>query len=400
MHKLSRKLLLGLAGIVTLLFVIAVATGFVVYKPWGVADSEREKYDQIVARNRHRNDLIEQLAEIPHPAFSLNTREVEFDRLQPNQPVVEVVSVFNPGSKELHVTLPNDPTNQSDQASDLKVTMDRETLPPGEYTQLRIEWTATEPLNRPTRQVRLRSNDPLNELVIVTVTGRLAQPIVTPSEVALGRTDAFEAIEQELVVCSERWDDFEVTRLDGEADGLQWNTEPLSISDHRIAEMNPRSAKLIRFSMIAPGHGEITDTFQCEIKSKSETTEQIARAEIPVTGRVKPPITFNSPALDRRSGLDFGIVHHDQSKTHHVSVRVRDAGKRELIVLRSSPEQIQTEIKSGREGTYRLSLSIPEGSEPVIFNRGNLQGFVEVGDPNEPTFSSWFPIRGAIVEIH
>ena len=35
----------------------------------------------------------------------------------------------------------------------------------------------------------------------------------------------------------------------------------------------------------------------------------------------------------------------------------------------------------------------------VVFNADSKHGYVHVGDPNDETFSNWFPVVGAVVSI-
>ena len=64
------------------------------------------------------------------------------------------------------------------------------------------------------------------------------------------------------------------------------------------------------------------------------------------------------------------------------------------------PKLLQTKLDpSGREGFYKLTLTVPQGVDTESFNREDQRGYVQIGDPKDPRFQNWFPLYGATVKL-
>ena len=122
---------------------------------------------------------------------------------------------------------------------------------------------------------------------------------------------------------------------------------------------------------------------------------------VKANGRVRSPINFYSPDIHMHRGMEIGVLHNDQRHDFHLTVRDRGTGERQIEVLDVEPKWLETKLTTTRrDREYRLTFSVPEGSDPLVFNRDNFHGYVKVGDRDDPDYSNWFPVYGAVVSLN
>ena len=120
--------------------------------------------------------------------------------------------------------------------------------------------------------------------------------------------------------------------------------------------------------------------------------------EIKLAGRVRTPISFSDPDLDDKKGLDLGLMVRGTEHRKSVIVRLRGNSDRKLAVLDVMPKQMKAELEATTQpGVYKLTLITPADASPVLFNRSNSHGYVQVGDPEDKKLMNWMPIMGAII---
>lgn len=393
MPPLSRTLLRGLGGIAASLALLLCITSAVDYRPWGVHESQLQHYDELVAKIDQKKQLKQTIKHTARPICTVDDPFANFGYLHPGKVATRQVQIRNRGSERLEIEIASKPK------STITAQLSSRIVPPKQTATLTLSWNVGAELERESDHLTLRTNDELNQFVEIQMAGKLSDPAVCPEAVSFGRMDAFSDVETEFIVYSQRWKELVVEDATANLQVLHWTAEPLSPNEFVGANPSALTAQRIRVWTQSPGHGEINSELKVTLSSPASPTEKIHRT-IGLQGKVKPAITFNSPLLDRRSGLDFGIVSTNQEKSLHISVRVRNADGRKIEVLDVKPASLKASLAAARNGTHRLTLNIPKGSKPEVFNLTSHQGYVSVGDPNDTTFSSWFPIQGAIVQLH
>ena len=111
-----------------------------------------------------------------------------------------------------------------------------------------------------------------------------------------------------------------------------------------------------------------------------------------VTDTVEPTLANGEP---------FGTLVAGKAHRFNLVVRARGAGERKIEVLDVQPPELRASlVPMPTEGSYRLTLEVPEDCPMVVFNTHQKHGYVHVGDPRDKdNFSNWFPVNGAVVEL-
>ena len=139
--------------------------------------------------------------------------------------------------------------------------------------------------------------------------------------------------------------------------------------------------------------------FSIPVQLQATVGDQTVTLNSKITGLVRSPISFKSPKISNTQGLDIGTQNSGKRIEEFVAVKLRGHEGRKLAVLDFEPKQLQVTMKKLKtSGAYQLTIAVPANCPDVIFNRADQRGFVSVGDPDDPDFSSWFPLYGAIVD--
>ena len=127
---------------------------------------------------------------------------------------------------------------------------------------------------------------------------------------------------------------------------------------------------------------------------------QMIVRDVAYLGRIQAPITFQSPQIDMRNGLDIGTLRSGEERSFHVVVRTRNSSGRDIDILDVEPDALEASLKPlSVEGSYRLTLTVPTDCPMVVFNVAQQHGYVRVGDPDDDRFSGGFPVYGAVVDL-
>ncbi len=197
---------------------------------------------------------------------------------------------------------------------------------------------------------------------------------------------------------SQLWEDFEVASIDTELKGFQWSAEPVAPDDISLFDAEARSAWKVNVSSSGNPRGRFDGSMTVTI-NPVDGSQPVTRV-VNGHGKVRAPISFISPDIHYREGLNIGTLTGGKEHLFHLVVRSRGDDQRELKVLGVKPDQLQASLQPmSQPGNYKLTLRVPEDCPMVSFNQNTQHGYVEVGDPNDKSFSNWFPVMGAVVKF-
>jgi hypothetical protein len=393
MSLLAKRLTWFAAGFAVFVGFTATIAYSVTYKPYGVSDSRRGEYEAAVSRINQRKQLAEDLAGESVPKAVVPERIHHFGMLDPHATASHAFTIGNAGESALKLSVRE--TSCKCTVGDLKQNM----LLPGESTEVKLVWNTGYQADKYEQTATVVTNDPLQPTIDLKVTGEVRATFLAPESITFQKTDLGERATATMTVYSQLWEDFTIeTVSSSDLPELEWVAEPADMRAPRLAAETPRSAWDIRLSVLAEDYGDYEGSLKLVVQPTSG--DDPVTNEISCKGYVRSPITFYSPKIHRSEGLDLGTMVAGQEYVEYLTVRVRGDKSRRVEVLDSKPDQLKTTLlPTKNEGVYRLAIRVPKDCEMVTFNSDSRHGYVQVGDPENPNFSHWFPVYGAVVEL-
>ncbi|QDT57983.1 hypothetical protein SV7mr_04720 [Stieleria bergensis] len=390
--NLRRLLWIGLTLLV-LVPMVGLLVMSVTYKPYGVSDYQRPKYEEALRRIRMRKEVASVVVEGKSPQAFMEATTHDFGRVDPHATMSHSFTVENKGEAPLTVEL-----GQTSCKCTVGKLAGGGLLLPGESTEVTLTWNTGLQAERYRQTAQLITNDPQRKLIQLAVSGTVRAELVGPESFAFGTGDLGDMIGSRGVFYSQLWDDFEIVSVNGDTEGLDWYTEPVNVSDAELAGTEAKSAWQLHLSRniseTGSFEGELTLVFQ------PSTGGELIEREVRFSGHSRKPISFVHPDLDSSSGLDIGTISQGAHHEYAILVRQRQELTRSLEVLDFEPKELKVSMESaGVDGVYRLVIQIPEDSPRLIFNRPDKRGYVQVGDPEDEKFQNWLPITGAVIEM-
>lgn len=384
--------------VATLLFVsVAGAVSLTVeYKPFGVPDSKREEYENRVRVIQEKEILLAgDQTGIALPIAKLDHSHHDFGMVDPHTTMKHDFVVRNGGTGPLALDVAS---------TSCKCTVGRLTsnlVSPGAEATITMEWNTGYQADHYEQTATIHTNDPIRSVIELKVAGEVRGQLIAPNAVSLTAEKLGDLPSGDFVLFSQLWNDFTV--LDISADGeetasLIWDVMPIDNDDVDLADKQSRSA--VRVQLLVPHHryGEFSGELQVVVRPGGGDKDVVRK--VAYSGKVRRPISFVSPQLDKHDGLDIGTLTSGKKVQWHLLVQVRGGEGRQLEVLDVEPKVLQTKLRpTSREGTYRLTLTIPADCASTTFNLDHQRGYVQVGDPSDSEFSNWFPVIGAVAEI-
>ncbi|MDV6029014.1 MAG: DUF1573 domain-containing protein [Phycisphaera sp. RhM] len=389
MNQFTKRLLL-FGGLVFGFASFALAlTQVVSYKPWGVPDSRRDDYDQRVAELDRQAILRETYQNKPRPSARAWPAVHDFGWVRPGETERHTVEIENVGNAELTLRIRETSSDR------LTAQLEGQRLAPGESTRCTIELVArSQPSAGPfDDRVTIATNDPLNKTVVLSVFSRQRQELVLPGAIDFGSHDMGQASTVDFVIYSQLGQRLNVVDVSNPAFDLQWVTVSEPIDAPTLGGRSATAASRITVEMEAKDYGHYSD--QLELTVEIDGRQQ--QCKLDFGGRVRPPIGFYGPKVDRRTGVDFGTVENDEQHDLFVVVRSRADRSRKIVVLDIEPKELLAELQPlETEGSYRLRISIPKGCPYRRFNLAEQHGYVQIGDPEMKSYSNWLPVYGVV----
>jgi hypothetical protein len=393
MNRLSKSLLVFSISILGFASVALALSQTVRYKPWGVPDNRRGDYEIKLAELNQQAELRDQYSSKPKPAAKVSAPRHDLGWVSPGESIQHCFTIENVGDDDLKLKVHR--TN----LSGISASLDQETLAPGEWGQCTVGFVAeTEPSGKTQyHTVTIATNDPLRNTVVLTLQSKQKSELVLPKKIDFGSHDITEASTVDFVIYSQRYETIELLDVANGAFGIQWDSEPVEPSAGELAaELAGKAASAacrLKIKITPRDYGKYADSFR--IVARLDQVEK--EFAIDFDGRVRPPIGFYGPNIDKFSGIDFGTLESGEQHDLFVTVRSRGDRSRSIEVLDIKPKELQTELQPLKtEGTYRLRISVPKDCPSLRFNLAGQHGFIQVGDPLSRSYSNWMPIYGAV----
>ena len=389
MNRFSKRLLVFSISILGFASIALALSQTVRYKPWGVPDNRRSDYDAKLAELDQRAELREAYADKARPIAKVASPRHDLGWVSPGESLQHIFTIENVGDDVLQLQVRH--TN----LESVSATLDQETLGPGESGRCTVHSVAgTEPSDRTQfHAVTISTNDPLRNTVVLTLQSKLKSQLVLPDRIDFGSHDITEPSSVDFVIYSQQSDSIELLDVSNEAFGIRWNSEPLEQPASELAGKAASAACRLSISLTPKDYGKYADSLRIVTRLDQEEKE----FAIGFSGRVRPPIGFYGPNIDKFTGVDFGTL--EGGKQHDVFVTVRSRGdrSRKIEVLDIKPKELQAELQPLKTpGSYRLRISVPANCPSLRFNLAEQHGLIQVGDPRSRSYSNWMPLYGAV----
>jgi len=378
-------------GLVAFAVFTATFAFSVSYKPYGVPDHRRDEYEQKVSEIRRRNEIRENLDQTARPVARVDQTEHDFGRVDPHATLSHSFRLTNAGGDPLEVAIRE--TSCKCTVGDLEQSL----LLPGETTDVTLTWNTGYQADDYVQTAVLTTNDPLRKTIELSVRGTVRAELIAPISVGFPKTDLGGVARAKVTLFSQLWDGFEVVDVTSDLENLDWYAEPLPLSHSSLADKDPKSAWRVRLELPVVTSGEFSGTVTLKIQPASGA-EAVTRT-VDVSGKSRSPIAFLHPEISAR-GLDLGTMVTDKDHVHKLTVRVRGDRSRRIDVLDYEPKILDVDIEAtDQEGMHVLTIRIPKGTEITDFSRADQHGYIQVGDPEDPSFENWFPLYGVVVNL-
>lgn len=254
-------------------------------------------------------------------------------------------------------------------------------IEPGGEGVVLVEWQTIYERGPFHETATIRTNDPENESIRLSVQGTIVRTIATdpPNGLQFGRIPPGHSRSVSLVLYSQEWEQFEIEKIECELPGLTWKVgQP---DANRLEKLEASIGRLITFTV--PGDLS-SKTHQYPLRfhvRKSEAGddgeelmihETIAYAFVPSRLSVSgPPI---KTTVDGRGVIELGKLESGQSRRAHLVIKVND--KDPLIKLRdieTDPEFVKAWLEPFNEqdnrGLYHFYVEIPK-TAPICYYNG------------------------------
>lgn len=385
MNSFTKRILIFGAAVVGFASFAAALSQVVSYKPWGVPDSKRERYDQKLAEIDAAEKLRQKLLTESRPQVAAVVTTHDFGWMNPGETHEFQFPVENQGNEELQLRI-------LDLSNDrIVATLADTVVAPGGETFCTISLTAPAEGNvsQLASAATIQTNDPLNDTLTLGVKAQLTSELVLPETIKFGRHDITDAAETQFVIYSQRSDEFEISDVTCESHQVQWVAIACDPTEAELRGKSATAATRVVLKVQPNDYGKYNDTIDVAVLIGGVEKHY----QVEFEGRVRPPIGFYGPDVDSRRGIDFGTVNSGKRHDLFVIVRSRGDSSRHIEILDVEPKQLEAELEpQDTEGTYRLRLSVPADCPALQFNLDSNRGYVLVGDPAAESYSNWLPV--------
>ncbi|QEG37097.1 DUF1573 domain-containing protein [Bythopirellula goksoeyrii] len=300
------------------------------------------------------------VAEVPETTFN-------FNRMERASSMSHAFKIKNTGDKPLHVEVAS--TTCKCTVGDLS----ENDIPPGEETDIVLEWTAKTPPGPFRHGATLETNDPRHSRIELVVEGEVVESTaLQPPELLFGTIQAGESKE---VFC------YLVSSIEEDAQVLQHELSNPEIAKHVSISVSPVDEAELK-ALSALSAVEITAAFRAG-KTQGPffdwlTLEtNLPRAEkltVPLTGNVVGDISVFGPGwIATQNLLQFGSVDGKTGKKIRLLVAVRGDHARDtqLSVASVDPEELKVTLGDAKQMGeklvhFPLFVEIPRGTRPMV----------------------------------
>lgn len=387
MASTSQRIFIVFASLLGTLLLGVGVSAFVVYKPFGVHDLEREKYDKILREIAHRQEVEKQ------PRAVLRVVDVRNpDGLrEPSDHVSSVIVLKNDGALPLEAGLSDKPDHRPKVKFNLPFPI---YLEPGESTELTYDWQVPDSLDQLVDlETELFTNDPLQPTFTIKPYCEIAKPFIL-SNTEVGAADlSGRPLVASAHVFSQMYDGLFITDLDP-TDAIDISAEP-ERNESLLSTYRAKSGLKLTLTH-APGRrvGEFSIPIRFTVAHES-AAEQM---ELTFKGRVKSTISFYSPDIDVRTGLSMGVIKIGTTRKWTLFSRIKGEPKLDDVMVEVKPEQLVAHVNYARKGSsdFKIVIALRDDATPFDFQAAK-QGYLKVSRVSDPSQMNWLPLHGTIV---
>jgi hypothetical protein len=191
-------------------------------------------------------------------------------------------------------------------------------IPPGEVGEVLLDWTAKEYQREFRQSATIETNDPHNQLLILSIVGRVVESVsVFPSVLTLG--DATVDVARKATISLRAYKDPDLT-----IESYQWiasdQSQHLEVDWERADTVDDAVCAYDVNVRLKPGmpHGRFKETLLLKLSSSP------GRVEIPVSGRIVSDIAIVGKDFSERTGiLRLGFVPQGTGRTAGLLILVK-----------------------------------------------------------------------------
>jgi len=320
--------------------------------------------------------------------------EIDLNPSGPAPRAVIVDGIYDFGSMEVGQTLRHTFTIRNDGKGLLKLKYDRSTckctmaelkkneLAPGESTTAELEWVGKVLDPNFSHAAYLKTNDPKNEEIALTVAGRVDSSYnITPAGVwYLGEMNRGEPTEFSGKISSRVREDFNLKEVVCKNPLVSVQLTPMD--KKQLEEEGAKKGYLIN-GQVAPGSplGVFSEKVEMAFLISEKGKEEVRPATITVEGYYSGPFKLIGPPgwVSSKMTMNFRTFSAEKGKKAKISMYVKD-NKGPLIEIKevlSTPDFLKVTLQKdekfqekGRE-RYDLIIEVPPGAPPSQFYKGN-----------------------------
>tara|TARA_R110002049_G_scaffold4601_5_gene32710 strand:+ start:988815 stop:990035 length:1221 start_codon:yes stop_codon:yes gene_type:complete len=384
------------AMLASLVFIAAVAQ----YKPWGVKDHDREKYDSIVQQLALRQTALHQSQSQPTPRALVAPLIRNLGKIDPNQTVQSTFTVTNSGEGELTLAF------KADTASNVKVDTETWTVAAGESAELSLDWTIPQSASgEQAETVVLQTNDPRRPELRLGLSGTVnvdwAFSDLPFRTRFISNSSKSEASDQPYVsrtiLFSQVYDNTVVLKSECSSDAVSFEIEPAS--EEALRQLDAKSGVQVTVTH-APVAGvkKFHETVRLAVLDPS--TESEKWVESAFAGRFKSPVSFYGNEIHLNEGIRLDTVTTDSDQEWNFFARFWTTDPpRAPAVINIYPDSLEATLEKvdRLKQTYRVTIRLKEDAKPEFFAMPTKQGYITIGDAENSEISNWMPLRGQII---
>lgn len=252
------------------------------------------------------------------------------------------------------------------------------------------------------QSANVRTQDPDHEVVTLHVTGVVRKSIESsPPQLTLDDVHVGEHPVGEVLVFSQTWKGFEITKITPSRPGITCEVHPADAA--ALAALDARCGQRLTVTLPeSPSACPISDRLVLSIQP-DETIYRPQEYVIEIEGGVVGGISFDGPDLEFGKVIRLGQLRAGEGKRSTLTMKIREA-RRELQVkaIHTTPEFLAVKVvpysaDNPHLGLYRIEIEVPcnaPATNCMNTNPGKIR--IETDHPDLPSveFKVLFAVAG------
>jgi len=259
-------------------------------------------------------------------------------------------------------------------------------VPPGESTKVSLKWTADEHIGKYRQTAKIRTNDPNNQMVELTVSGRIKAAVyAAPRQVDFPRLAVGETATAEAMLYCTLDETLEMGsfKLSDQDTAQYFDVELEPLETEQFADIEDVKSGYSLKVTVKPGLplGPFTQTIL--IATGLESSPAVV---VPVAGTLVSDISIVGRGWNRDAGVLVLTVKSSQGLSRRFQLIVRGTHRNDVkfAPLATVPDSLKITVGETRavgEGAATqtpLTVEIPKGSPPCAYLGPRMKKFGEI----------------------